>query len=289
MPRDGFVNEGRPSLTAQRVARRRAEHQLWDDPVIFADPVALPILGLDAAAVGAAPAGEHPAARALRAFLVARSQFAEEALAAAIERGVRQYVILGAGLDTFAYRNPHAGVALRIFEVDHPATQVWKRQRVAQAGMCEPPLLTFVPVDFIHQDLALELVATGFDRAQPAFFSWLGVSMYLSPDLVLETLRALIALHPGNAVAFDYAVRPAPEDPHRPGFDALAARVAQAGEPFRSFFEPAVLVTALRSIGYRAIEDLDSAQINARYFSARSDGLRVRGSAHLMCAAGGDS
>jgi len=283
------VNEGRPSLTAQRVARRRAEHQLWDDPVVFVDPAALAILGPDAPAVGPPGSDNHPATRALRAFLAARSRFAEDALAAAIEGGVRQYVILGAGLDTFAYRNPHAGVALRIFEVDHPATQVWKRQRVAQAGMCEPPLLTFVPIDFTHQDLALELLATGFDRGQPAFFSWLGVSMYLSPDIVLETLRALHALHPGNAVAFDYAVRPAPEEPHRPAFDALAARVAQAGEPFRSFFEPAVLATALRSIGYRAIEDLDAAQINARYFSGRSDGLRVRGSAHLMGAAGRDS
>lgn len=263
---------------------------MWDEPVVFADPVALSILGLDAATVRAARASEeNPGSRALRAFLAARSRFAEDALAAAIERGMRQYVILGAGLDTFAYRSPHRKGTLPVFEVDHPATQAWKRECLAAAQVAEPPSLTFVPVDFAHQDLTARLGASGFDRAEPAFFSWLGVSMYLAPEVVLNTLRSLYAMNPGNAVAFDYAVSPAMHDPYRPSFDALSARVARAGEPFRGFFEPAALTAELRSIGYGAIEDLDAEQINARYFSPRSDGLRVRGSAHLMCAAGGDS
>jgi methyltransferase (TIGR00027 family) len=274
------VKDGTPSATAQRVARYRAEHQVWDVPPVFTDPLALPIIGEDAAAA-ARPAQDAPEMRALRAFVAVRSRFAEDALAAAVARGVRQYVILGAGLDTFAYRNPHRD--LRVFEVDHPATQAWKRQRIGEAALAVPPALTFVPIDFASQALFTELGRHGFDGASQAFFSWLGVTMYLEPDVVLETLRAIAMASLGNAVAFDYRIA-SPE--HSGAAVRLAARVALAGEPFRSTFEPHALAAELRRCGYEQIEDLAADAINARYFVGRSDGLQVRGSAHLASAAG---
>lgn len=275
------MKDGTPSATAQRVARYRAEHQVWDVPAVFADPLALPILGEDASAVASRPAQEAPELRALRAFVAVRSRFAEDALSAAFARGVRQYVILGAGLDTFGYRNPHDG--LRVFEVDHPATQAWKRQRVSDAGLALPPALTFVPIDFATQTLFTELDRHGFEGAAPAFFSWLGVTMYLEGDVVLGTLRAIAAASPGNAVAFDYRIAAR----ELSGAAArLAARVALAGEPFRSAFEPQALAAELRRFGYARIDDLDASAINERYFTGRSDGLQVRGSAHLVSAAG---
>jgi methyltransferase (TIGR00027 family) len=275
------MKKGSPSATAQRVARYRAEHQVWDVPPVFTDPLALPILGDDAAAIGARPVQETPDVRALRAFVAVRSRFAEDALAAAVARGVRQYVVLGAGLDTFAYRNPHRD--LRVFEVDYPATQAWKRQRIGDAGLALPPELTFVPVDFASQALFIELGRHGFEDASPAFFSWLGVTMYLERDVVLETLRAIATASPDNAVAFDYRVA---AREFSGAAARLAARVALAGEPFRSAFEPHALATDLLRFGYARIEDLDARAINERYFAGRSDGLQVRGSAHLASAVG---
>jgi methyltransferase (TIGR00027 family) len=137
------VKEGRASVTAQRVAIRRAGHQRLDYPRVFDDPLAVTIVGTAAAESlsGSKGAGVH-----LRAFVAARGRFAEDELERAVERGVRQYVVLGAGLDTFAYRNPYPD--LQVFEVDHPATQTWKHQRLGSAGISVPPSVTFVPVDF---------------------------------------------------------------------------------------------------------------------------------------------
>jgi methyltransferase (TIGR00027 family) len=161
-----------------RVAMRRAAHQLFDHPKVLDDPIALPIIGAEAAAKLEAERNRHKSrvARNLRAFLVARSRFAEDELARAIVRGVRQYVILGAGLDTFAYRNPYEDSALRVFEVDYPATQEWKRWRLAAAGIAIPSPVTYAPVDFERQTLADGLKLAGFDSSKAAFFSWLGVS-----------------------------------------------------------------------------------------------------------------
>src|SRR5579863_2673473 len=160
-----------PSRTAHRVALRRAAHQLWDRPRVFDDPVALRIIGPDEAAELARSKPEDPVpAHRLRAFLVARSRYAEEQLADAFSREVRQYVILGAGLDTFAYRNPFAG--LRVFEVDHPATQAWKRECLRLGKISVPASLTFAPVDFEQETLPHGLAQAGFIAEQPAFFSW---------------------------------------------------------------------------------------------------------------------
>src|ERR1700733_540394 len=144
------MQEARPSRTAMRVAMRRGAHQLFDHPKVLEDPIALPIIGSEASAKLEADRSKHQSrvARNLRAFLVARSRFAEDELARAVGRGVRQYVILGAGLDTFAYRNPYTDLAVRVFEVDHPATQEWKRKKLAEEGIAIPPSVTYAPVDF---------------------------------------------------------------------------------------------------------------------------------------------
>ncbi len=180
-----------PSHTARRVALRRAAHQLLDDPRVLDDPIALPILGPEtAAALQQDPARFEggPLLSRLRAFVVARSRFAEDRLAQLRALGVDQYIVLGAGLDTFAYRNRAPELPLRIWEVDHPATQAWKRQLLDAAQVGVPPNLTFVPVDFERDTLASALSGAGFDAGNGAMVSWLGVTPYLTNDAVLETL-----------------------------------------------------------------------------------------------------
>jgi methyltransferase (TIGR00027 family) len=239
---------------------------------VFDDPLAVRIIGARAEANLPEQPKNFVAAR-FRAFMAARSRFAEDELRAAVARGVRQYVVLGAGLDTFAYRNPFPH--LRVFEVDHPATQAWKRKRLAQVGIPVPSSMTFAPVDFERQTFDDGLREAGFDETAPTFFSWLGVTMYLESDIVLGTVRAIREMGATNAVVFDYAVpRESLGFVGRLALDAVSRRVKKAGEPFRGFFAPAVLVASMREMGYSHIEDLGSAEIDARYFSGRADKLR---------------
>lgn len=282
------------SRTAERVAMRRAAHQLYDDaPLVFVDPMAMRVLSEDVRAElrdREEVERTQPFARGMRAFLCARSRFAEDALERAVVNGVRQYVVLGAGLDTFGARAalPECSIhpELRIFEVDHPATQAWKRACLEQNGIHVPDTVTFVPVDFEHEDLMTRLVASGFDAGAPAFCSWLGVVPYLTRDAAVGTLRALGSLPVGSGVAFDYAVaRESLTPTQKAAFDWLAERVARAGEPFRLGFEPAELRQLLRECGFAHVEDLDGAAIAVRYFARRSDGLTVRGGmGRLACA-----
>lgn len=279
--------EGRRSATAERVAMRRATHQLFDDPVIFEDPLALRILSHQAAErvrTGAEAENQNPWSRGLRAFVAARSRFAEEHLAAAVAQDVRQYVVLGAGLDTFAYRNPHPD--LRVFEVDFPDTQAWKRARLEHGGIAIPPSMRFAAVDFERHSLGDGLKEAGFDRSRPAFFSWLGVVPYLTRPAAFGTLAFIAALPKGSGVAFDYSIpREMMGERERDAFDLLASRVARAGEPFRLFFDPAQLASELRSLGFTAIEDLDIGAIRARWFGASGEEQRLHGrSGHLICA-----
>jgi methyltransferase (TIGR00027 family) len=274
------LSQGRPSATAQRVAVRRAEHQLRDKPHVFDDPLALGIIGAEAAATvhAGVGAGESPGARSLRAFIAVRSRHAEDELALAVARGTRQYVVLGAGLDTFAYRGHEAGSGLSVFEVDHPATQAWKRERLESAGIPVPASVRFVPIDFERQSLDAELVKAGFRTDQAAFFSWLGVTPYLENATVIATLELIRGLSAESAVVFDYRV---PRESlgwlDRIAHDALAKRVARAGEPFRGCFEPGELASTLQGIGFGSVEDLTSDAVNARYFLGRADGLRIHG------------
>jgi methyltransferase (TIGR00027 family) len=270
------MHEDRPSKTAFRVALRRAAHQILDHPKVFADPFALAIVGATAEDLRSSPKSHGRLARAMRAFMAVRSRYAEDGLARAVAGGIRQYVVLGAGLDTFAYRNPFPD--LRVSEVDHPATQGWKRRRLEEGNIAIPASMTFAPVNFESQTLIDGLARAGFDSSQPAFFSWLGVVPYLTRSAAMETFRFVGSLPKGSGVVFDYALPPeALNLVQRLALKALSDRVAAAGEPFQTFFEPAALMTELRPMGFSAFEDLETETINARYFSGRSDGLRVRG------------
>ena len=273
------MREARPSRTAYMVAMRRAAHQIFDNPKVFDDPIALAILGPGAEQrLRSEPRFLNRLGRAVRASMAARSRYAEDQLARAIERGTRQYVILGAGLDTFAYRNPHPQPDLRVFEVDYPATQEWKRERLAAAGISAPPSLTFAPVNFEHQTLAEGLREAGFDASRPAFFSWLGVTMYLERETAMGTFRFIASCGRGSGVTFDYIVpRETLNWTGQLILRAMERRVARAGEPFRTFFAPEELRDELRRMGFRAIEDLGGAELNERYFKNRADGLRVPG------------
>jgi len=254
------------------VAERRAAHQLLDKPLVFDDPLAVRIIGARAEANLPEQPKNFVAAR-FRAYMAARSRFAEDELRAAVARGVRQYVVLGAGLDTFAYRNSLPD--LKVFEVDHPATQAWKRKRLAQVGIPVPSSMTFAPVDFERETFDAGLRRVGFRESAPTFFSWLGVTMYLDNEIVYSTFRAIREMNAANGVAFDYAVpRETLSLVGRLALDAVSRRVKKAGEPFRGFFAPAVLIAKMREMGYSHIEDLGSAEIDARYFSGRTDKLR---------------
>jgi methyltransferase (TIGR00027 family) len=279
------MEEGKFSRTAQRVAIRRAAHQILDKPRVFDDPLALRIIGSEAAGELRSNPKEHRGfSRAFRAFMAARSRYAEDELQHAVAQGVTEYVVLGAGLDTFAYRNTYPN--LRVFEVDHPATQAWKQEQLRAAGIGIPPSLTFVPVDFEHQTLGSALELTAFRVDIPVFFSWLGVTPYISRESCIATLSFIASLPRGSGVVFDFAVDPALLNAgQRQAFDALSSRVAAAGEPFQLFFDPGKLEDELKRLGFHRTELLQRDQINARYFKDRADGLLVRGSlGHLMGA-----
>lgn len=277
-----------PGRTAFRVALRRAAHQLLDRPLVLDDPVAIPILGAETAArLRTDPSAfeRGPADAYLRAFVVVRARCAEQQLEAARAAGVRQYVILGAGLDTFAYRQP-AGPPLRIWEVDHPDTQVWKRQLLAAAGIAVPANLAWAAVDFERDSLADRLAGSGFDRSAGAVFAWLGVTMYLTVEAIDATLGYLAqAAGPHGGVTFDYAVDRALLSPLQQAvFDRMAARVEAAGEPWRTTFDPGRLAARVRDLGFTGSEDAGAEALNTRYFAGRSDGLRVGGLARIMWA-----
>lgn len=279
------MEEARPSRTALRVAMRRAAHQIYDaQPLVFTDPLAVPLLGSEYL-----PEVERtrfkltkPHSVALRAFLVARSRHAEEQLARAVAQGVTQYVLLGAGLDTFAYRNPHP--QLHVYEIDHPATQEWKRGLLAQSSIAIPESLTYVPVDFEHQLLATQLAEAGFDATKPAFFAWLGVVPYLTPEAFRSTLALIAASAKGSGVVMDYGQpRHALPLMERLARDSMSARVASVGEPFQLFFTPEDMAWELRA--FHSIEDLGAEGLNALYFNGRGDNLRTMGAGGRIVSA----
>lgn len=260
-----------PSRTALMIARQRAAHQVLDHGSILYDPFAMKILGEDEKDV-LQFANKHPLASIGRLFTAARSRIAEDALSRAVERGVRQIVILGAGLDTFALRNPHGG--LEIYELDHPATQAWKLERLAEAQIALPPWLTFVPVDFERDDVGEKLVAAGFQQNSPAFFTWLGVVPYLTEEAIGRTLDYVSSIQ-NSEVVFDYMEpREAFSEELRQIEKARAEQLEKMGERSDTRFEPAGIAAILRSHGFCAIEDIDFQQIASRF------GRAVQGLAH---------
>lgn len=276
------MRAGEASQTAIGAAMHRAAHQVVDAPRLFDDPFAVTILGMEPQQIR-----DHAiAARSgMRSHIVGRSLFAEETLDKAIARGVRQYVLLGAGLDTFALRNPHTGIGLKIFEVDNPDTQAMKRRRLEALGVAAPEPVIYTPVDFEKDTLADGLSRVGFDLTQPAVFAWLGVTVYLTREAVMTTLAAVAALAPGTEIVFDYG--------HRRDDIPLMAKVAHAtwkaglaamGEPIISYFEPEALANDLRVMGFSELEDLTASDVKARYFTDHLLGLPSYAGSHLMRA-----
>lgn len=252
-----------PSRTAFMVARQRAAHQLLDHGAILDDPHAVRILGEDEDTILQA-FDSRPMATIGRLFTAARSRIAEDALTKAVARGVQQIVILGAGLDTFALRNPHAS-RIRIFEVDHPATQAWKRRRLDESQLVPPRWLTFVPVDFEQDDLQQKLSGAGFQPTSTAFFTWLGVVPYLTKNAIADTLNYIASI-PDSEVVFDYAE---PPESWSEDMKAMAAaRMAQLekiGEQSVVRLDPPAVAAILRSYGFCDMQDISFEQIVFRF------------------------
>ena len=277
------MQPGQPSLTALGAARLRAAHQVLDGASILADPLAARILGSDDEA-SLDHAHSHPLGPRLRWFIAARSRIAEDALNVAVEKGARQLVVLGAGLDTLAYRTKLAG-RLRIFEIDHPATQAWKRDKLTAAAIAVPDSLAFVPVDFERQTLADALGAAGFDHGARTFFSWLGVVPYLTEQAVFSTLALIAGLRGGGEVVFDHVNPAASIAPAgRIAQQALAERVAAVGERIQSYFETERLRAELSAIGFGHVDDIGPERLAARFYPEAERSAPARGG-HIMHAA----
>ena len=267
---------------------RRAAHQFVDsEPLIFRDPFAVRVL--DASTVEelkrTPDAERKPYSAAMRSWVTARARVAEDSLHGAVrELAAAQYLVLGAGLDTFALRNPYPQV--EVFEVDFPATQAWKRERLAHAGLAVRETAHFVSVDFERQSLGEELLGAGFSFSRPTVTAWLGVTMYLTAPAFASTCRMLGQLPSGSAVVFDYS-QPLEVLPTvgQQLHDSLAAQVAQAGEPFQLYFTPESLAEELMRHGLAVASDWSGADLNALFFSQRDDGLGLRGSGAHLCRA----
>jgi methyltransferase (TIGR00027 family) len=247
---------------------------LDDPPRILDDPVSLQLLGPEGieGLRRHADAFATPGSLGLRSHVLIRSRFAEDRLADAVRRGVRQYVILGAGGDTFAYRQPAWARDLRIVEVDHPATQEAKRARLAESGVPVPANLIFAPVDFEEIPLRDALLANGVDLSQPVFFSWLGVTMYLTEPAVDAVLRMVASCAESSEIVFTFAQ---PPGLFGGGSRRLAAMAASVGEPWLSYFTPKGLEKKLGAMGFSTVYFLTPDDARARYVSRRTDGLPV--------------
>lgn len=276
-----------PDPTAVRVALWRALHVLADAPPhVLADDIGLRLAGPDPS-WRLRPDMDLAASRPHRAAIVARARFLEDTLAEQCAQGVRQYVLLGAGLDTLAQRRPELASQLQIFEVDRPGPQAWKRQRLLDLGFPAPPWLHFVPVDFEAGEAWPALLATaGFDRGRPALAASTGVSLYLTRAANAATLRQIASFAPGSSLVLSFVLPPERLDPSdRPGFEAVIRRAAAAGTPFRSLFTPEEIVALAQAAGLRQVRHISAAELNKRYFASRSDGLRLSRGEELLTAA----
>jgi methyltransferase (TIGR00027 family) len=217
-----------------------------------------------------------PFTRPFRASIVARARFIEDLVAEQADRGVGQYVILGAGLDTFAQRRLELASRLLVFEIDRPGAQAWKRQRLVDLGFGIPSFLRLVPVDFESGDTWwVRLAASGFDSRRPAVVASTGVSMYLTRDAILATLRQIASFAPGSTLAMSFLLPIELTDPEvRPGIERAVAGAQASGTPFISFFTPADMLTLARDAGFREVQHVSSATLAQRYFAGRTDGLR---------------
>jgi methyltransferase (TIGR00027 family) len=272
--------------SAVRVALWRAMHvQVDGPPPVFEDEVGL-MLAAPEDGWRRRPDMDPEGTKWFRAGIVARARFVEDLIAERIDHGVTQYVILGAGLDTFAQRRPDVASRLRVFEVDQPRAQAWKRGRLQQLGFGIPEWLRLVPVDFEGGGSWWEeLAAAGFDPTQPAVIVSTGVTLYLSEEANAATLRQIAELAPGSTFALTFLLPPElMEDVLRPGFEAAAQGARAAGTPFVSFYTPAEMLASARDAGFREAHHISSADLNARYFEGREDGLRTARGEELLVA-----
>ena len=252
------------SNTALVVAALRAAHQTQDDGRVFRDPFAEDMLGPEGAPLMMG-LPIMPGYRTMRFLMAARNRYADDALTKAVARGCRQAVILGAGLDTLSLRNPHRAAGLRIFEVDHPATQADKRRRLLRFGPRLPAGLSLVPTIFGEDDVATALAAAGWRADEPTFFQMLGVVIYL-PAETRRALSGFIASLPASEFVFDYSVPPEDQAPRgRAVTEALMTKAAATGEPWLGLVSPATLATELTNLGLSDIEDLDLQELRERY------------------------
>jgi methyltransferase (TIGR00027 family) len=265
-----------PESTAVRVALWRAMHLEVDAaPPVLDDTVGLRLVAPDDG-WRARRDMDPEMTRFFRASILARARFIEDLVIERARRGVEQYVILGAGLDTFAQRRPDVASHLRIFEVDQPGPQAWKRQRLIDLGMGIPGWLCFVPVDFEGGDNWWDrLIAAGFDAAKPAVVASTGVSMYLTKDAIFATMRQVAALAPGSTFAMTFLLPLELADPDvRPGLEFAAQGARASGTPFISFFTPAEIVALARDAGFHEAHHVSADTLTERYFANRADGLR---------------
>jgi methyltransferase (TIGR00027 family) len=265
-----------PESTAVRVALWRALHAEIDPPPhVLEDEI-----GLQLVAPGdgwrARPDMDPDGTRGFRASIVARARFIEDLVAEQAGRGVAQYVLLGAGLDTFAQRRPEIASRMRIFEVDQPGPQAWKRQRLTELGYSVPDWLRLVPVNFEQNgSWWQQLAAAGFDPGQPAVVASTGVSMYLSKDATAATLRQLAGLAPGSTLAMTFLLpRDLLEDADRAGLRAADQGARASGTPFVSFYAPQEMLAMAREAGFADVRHVPGASLGERYFAGRGDGLR---------------
>ncbi|MEU6668570.1 class I SAM-dependent methyltransferase [Streptomyces sp. NPDC046727] len=273
-----------PDHTAVRVALWRALHVQADPPPhVVEDEV-----GLRLADPGdgwrARPDMDERDTRPVRASIAARARFVEDLVVERAARGVDQYVILGAGLDTFAQRRPEIAAGLRVFEADRPGPQEWKRRRLTELGYDIPDRLRLVPVDF-EGDWWGQLLAAGFDPDRPAVVACTGVTMYLTRDAIAASLRRIATLAPGSVLATTF-LRPAEDvEPELRPFQQAAERGARAsGTPFLSYFTPPQMLTLTRETGFREARHISAEDLTQRYFTTRTDGLRPSRAEELVLA-----
>ena len=264
-----------PDNTAVRVALWRALHMQIDSPPhILEDDIGLRLVAPNED-WRRRPDMDPVFTRPFRASILARARFIEDLVLEQVQRGVGQYVILGAGLDTFAQRRPQMGSKLRVFEIDRPAPQAWKRQRLIELGLGIPDGLRFVPVDFETSEAWGEgLISSGFDAHGPAVVACAGVSIYLSKEAVAATLRQAAALAPGSTLAMTFALPIELADPElRPGLELAQKGARASGTPFVSFFTPMEMLTLAREAGFRGVRHISAGNLRERYFAGRTDGL----------------
>jgi methyltransferase (TIGR00027 family) len=275
-----------PDSTAVRVALWRAMHvQIDSPPHVLEDEIGLQLAAPDDG-WRARPDMDPVGTSGFRAAIVARARFIEELVAEQVGHGVAQYVILGAGLDTFAQRRPQIATRLRVFEVDQPGHQAWKRQRLIELGFGIPDWLRLVPVDFeANGSWWQRLVEAGFDPGQPAVVASTGVSMYLTKDVTAATLHQLAGLAPGSTLAMTFLL-PAVlvDDAHRSGLQASEKGARASGTPFISFYTPQEMLAFAREAGFTGTRHVSGPSLAERYFAGRTDGLRPSSGEDLLLA-----